>query len=178
MGRVEFRRPWPPLQAPCACTAARRDEAEGTRSLLCLPYRAAAVAAMWTGVAKTLKARPPLGQRSPPSQCWPQRKGAARGACTLVTWWPLAGAALRPLGGDRRGGTAWLLRAAEMRPKTSGSDTGSLAGGGGEGRASGEREAGEPCGAGGAPVGPQETAAPAGSSLGLSPPADGGGENT
>ena len=38
---------------------------------------------------------------------------------------------LRPRGGDRRRGTARLLRAAEMRPKTSGSDAGGSAAGGG-----------------------------------------------
>ena len=41
---------------------------------------------------------------------------------------------LRPRGGDRRRGTARLLRAAEMRLKISGSDAGgSAAGGGGRG---------------------------------------------
>ena len=59
---------------------------------------------------------------------------------------------IHPLGGDRRCGMARLRRAAKMWPKTSGS--------GG---------AGEPCGAGSAPVGREESAAPAGSGPGLSP---------
>ena len=58
MGRVEFRRPWPPLQAPrLVRMAAMRDELEGTRSLLCLPCRAAADAVVWTEVAKAPRAR-------------------------------------------------------------------------------------------------------------------------
>ena len=42
---------------------------EGTRSLPCWPCRAAAAAAVWTGMATTPRARPPLGQRMrPPRQ--------------------------------------------------------------------------------------------------------------
>ena len=42
-----------PYKPPaCACTAARRDVPEGTRSLPCWPCRAAAAAAVWTGMAK------------------------------------------------------------------------------------------------------------------------------
>ena len=52
---------------------------------------------------------------------------------------------LRPLGRDRRRGAARLLRAAEMRLKTSGSGAGSLAaGGGGGGCSSGEGGGGNP----------------------------------
>ena len=82
-----------PYKPPaCACTAARREEPEGTRSLPCLPCRVAAVAALWTGVAEALGACPPLGHRSPPSRRRPQLGGAggARGACPLLTWWPSA----------------------------------------------------------------------------------------
>ena len=56
---------------------------------------------------------------------------------------------LRPRGGDRRRGTARLLRAAEMWLKTSGSDAGGLAAGEGDCSAGeGEGGAEEPCGAG------------------------------
>ena len=89
--------PYKPLA--CACTAAKRDESEGTRSLPCLPYHAAAAAAVWTGVAKALRARPPLGQKSRPSRRWPQRGEGAHGACPLLTWWPSAGAACLPEAG-------------------------------------------------------------------------------
>ena len=62
MGRVEFGRRCPPLQAPrLSCMASKRDEPEGTRSLLCLPYRAVAVVVVWTEVAKALRARSPRG---------------------------------------------------------------------------------------------------------------------
>ena len=123
-----------PLPPPRLCLqAAKRDEPEGTRSLPCLPCRAAAATAVWTRVAEALRARPPLGHRSPPHAA----SAAARGervrsmsANDLVTFgW----GRLRPLGGDRRRGTARLLRAAEIRQKTSGSDAGSLAAGGGGG---------------------------------------------
>ena len=65
-----------PYKPPAyARTAARRDEPEGTRSLPCRPCRAAAVAAVWTGMAKAREARPPLGQRSSPPWRQPQREG-------------------------------------------------------------------------------------------------------
>ena len=41
---------------------------EGTSSLPCTPYRVAAAAAVWTVMAKALKAHSPRGQRSPPSR--------------------------------------------------------------------------------------------------------------
>ena len=64
-----------------------------------------------------------------------------------------------------------------MQPKTSGSDAGVEGGGGGGCCSSREGEAGEARSAGGAPVGPEESAVPAGNGPGLSPPAVGGGEN-
>ena len=75
-------------------------------------------------------------------------------------WGPLF-----PMGGDRRRGTARLLRAAEMRPKTSGGSCRQEGGG-----SSGNGEAGESCGAGGVLVGPEESAAPARSNPGVVPP--------
>ena len=57
---LPYRRP------ACVRTAARMEEPEGTRSLLCWPCRAAAAAAVWTGMEEALMARPPLGQRSSP----------------------------------------------------------------------------------------------------------------
>ena len=56
-------------------TAARRDEPEGTSCLPCWPCRAAAAAAVRTGIAKALRARPPLGQRSSPRRRRPLREG-------------------------------------------------------------------------------------------------------
>ena len=90
-----------PYKPPaCARTAARGDEPEGTRSLPCWPCRAAAVAAVWTGMAKALRARPPLGLRSPLPRRQPQREGGGgggiRGACPPLTWWPSAEAASGP----------------------------------------------------------------------------------
>ena len=127
MGRVEFRRPRPPA---CACAAARRDEPEGTRSLPCLPCPVAAAAAVWNGVAKALRARPPLSQRSsPPAASAAAQGGRARSmsATDLVAFgW----GRLRPQCGDRRRGAARLWRAAEMRRKALGSDAGGGGGGG------------------------------------------------
>ena len=79
---------------------------------------------------------------------------------------------LRPLGGDRCRSAARLLRAAEMRLKTLGSD-----GGGGGVALLGRGGKGDSRGTGGAPVGPEETSAPAGTGPELSSPAVGGGEN-
>ena len=73
-------------------------------------------------------------EEPPPAASAAAREGRARSmsATDLVAFgW----GRLRPLGGDRRRGTARLLRAAEMRPKTSGSDAGSPAAGGGGGGA-------------------------------------------
>ena len=72
---------------------------------------------------------------------------------------------------DRRHGAARLLRAAEMRLKTSGSDaSGPAASGGGGGGLLcwGGGGGGEPRGAGGAHVGTEETSAPAGTGPELS----------
>ena len=69
-----------------AHTAARRDQPEGTRSLPRWPCRAATMVAVWTGLAKALKARPPLGGGG----------GGVRGACPPLTWWPSAEAASDP----------------------------------------------------------------------------------
>ena len=81
MARVEFRRPWPPLQPPARVrTAARRDKQKGIRSLPWEPYRAAAVAAVSTGMAKALRARSPLGHMSSPRRPQPQRAGGGGGA--------------------------------------------------------------------------------------------------
>ena len=86
-------------------TAARRDELEGTRSHPCWPCRAAAEAAVRTGMAKAPRARPPLGQRSSPQRRRPQREGGGgvRGACPPLTWWPSDEAAADAGGGG--GGT-------------------------------------------------------------------------
>ena len=97
MGRVEFRRPWPPLQAPAfARTAARRDEPEATSYL---PCGAATAAAVWNGMGGALRARPPLGHRSPPRMRRPLFVGGGGGAGQPVTLWLLVVAAVAPAGG-------------------------------------------------------------------------------
>ena len=56
-----------PYRPPAfACIAARRDVLKGSRSLPCLPCRAAAAATLWTAMPKALKARPPRVTRLPP----------------------------------------------------------------------------------------------------------------
>ena len=79
----------------CACTAARRDEAEGTRSLPRWPYHAAAATAVWIGMGEVLRASPPLGKRSPPRLCRPLHLGwrGVHGACPPLIWWLSAEAA-------------------------------------------------------------------------------------
>ena len=133
-----------PYRPPAgACTAARKDKPDGTRSLPCLPGRHAADAAVWTRMAKALRASPPLGQRSPPPPP-PAASAAARGGRvrSMSATDPVASGwgCLCPLGGDRRRGIARLLRGSEIRPKMSESDVaGPSAGwGGGGGWSSGE----------------------------------------
>ena len=76
MGRVEFKRPWPTLQAHRLCPhGGQEGRAGGIRSLPCWPCRAAAVAAVRTRMVKALRARPPLGQRNSPRRRRPQREG-------------------------------------------------------------------------------------------------------
>ena len=166
MGRVEFRRPWPPLQAPRLCLhGGQEGRAGGTRSLPCLPYRAAAAAAVWTGVAGAEGAS--QEELPPPAASAAARGGRAR-SMSATNPVAFSWGRLRPLGGDRRRGPARLWRAAEMRLKTSGSDTGGLAageegGGGGGGAARLGRGGGggarEPYGAGSAPVGARSSGA-------------------
>ena len=105
----------PPPPPACVRTAATRDEPEGTRSLPCWPCHAVAVAAVWTGVAKALRARPPLGQRSSPRRRRPLREGGGgvRGACPPLTWWPLADSASDPGGG---GGVVAVAMRGYSRP--------------------------------------------------------------
>ena len=139
-----------PYKPPAyACTAARRDVPEGTRSLLCSPYRAAAV---WTAVAKALKAHSPRGQRGPPSRRRSRCRGGGGGGCAEHVrygpgglWrWPSAVAACDPrvgIGATARRGCSGPPK---MRQKTSGSATrGSAAGGSGCSAGQGAREAGE-----------------------------------
>ena len=126
-----------PYKPPAyVCTAARRDALEGNKSLLCLPYRATVAAAVWTEVAKARGARSPRGQSPPPPPLastvaeW-GGGGRSMSAMDVVAF---GCGRLGPGDGDRRRGTARLHRAAEMRPKTSGSDAGGSAvgrGGGG-----------------------------------------------
>ena len=103
----------------CANTAARRYEC------------AAAVAVVWAGMAKALRACPPLGQRSSPWRRRPQRKeGGGGGRTRMISATDLVAfgqGRLRPLGGDSCRGNVRRLRDAEMRLKTSGSDAGSSA---------------------------------------------------
>ena len=166
-----------PYKPPaCARTAARRDALEGTRSLPWWRRRATAVAAVWTGMAKALRARPPLGQRSPPPRRQPQREGGGGRTQSTCAIDPVAlgWGRLRPMGGDRRRGKAPLEM---MGPKISGSDAGGSAAGGGEGLLFflGGAEGGSH-GAGGAPVDWTEVSAGIGPGQ-PSAPAAGGGEN-
>ena len=155
MGRVEFKRPWPPLQAPaCVRTAARRDEPEGTRSLPCWPCRAAAVAVVGTRMEKALRARPPLGQR-----IWWGRGGRARSmsATDLVAF---SYGRRRPHGG---GGSSPRQCAATQSCR----DAAEIV----------RERRWRVLGAGGTPVDPVDAEAPAGTGPGLPClPAVGGGE--
>ena len=118
---------------------------------------------------EALRARPPLGQRSAPRLRRPPRVGGegVRGACPPPTWWPSAEPAAEPAGGGgRRRGNAWLLRAAKMQLKTSGSDEGAAL--------PGEMVGWGSRGADNAPVAPVVAEAEAGTGPGpSSPPASG-----
>ena len=56
-------RVFPDRPLACACTAARRQVPEGTRSSPCWPYRAAASVALWTGRATARRTCLPLVER-------------------------------------------------------------------------------------------------------------------
>ena len=93
-------------------------------------------------MTKALKACSPRGQRGPPPRPRLRCGGGGVSAVDLVAF---GCGRLRPRGGDRRRSTARLLRAAEMRPKTSGSaPEGSGAGSKGCSTRRGAREAEEP----------------------------------
>ena len=76
-----------------------------------------------------LRVRSPRGQGSPPSHRRLQSGGGGGGmrSMSAVDLVAFGCGRLRPRGGDRRRGTARLLRATEMRLKTSGSDAGGSA---------------------------------------------------
>ena len=75
----------PPVRA---CTEATRDEPERTRSLPWWRCRVAALVAVWIGVAKELRSRLPVDQKTSPPRRPPQREGGGGGgalrACALV----------------------------------------------------------------------------------------------
>ena len=97
-------------------------------------FRAAAAVTVWTGAAKALRAHPPLGQRSPPLAASAAARGGRARSMSATDPVAFGWGRLRPLGGNRRRATARQLKAAEMQPKTSGSDaSGAAAGGGGGG---------------------------------------------
>ena len=135
--------------------------------MLALPCPA--VNTVWIEVAKALRARPPLGQRSPPSRRRPQREGGARKACSLLIWWPLAGAASVPWAGTVAAARRGYLGPVRCGQKHRGATPAAQPPAGGGGRSSWEGEAAKACRAGGAPVGPEESTAQVGSGPGLSP---------
>ena len=69
----------------CACTAARRDELEGTRSLPCLtlPCCRHCGSVDWGG--EGTKGASAIGSEELPSRRRPQPEGGAFGACPLLT---------------------------------------------------------------------------------------------
>ena len=101
-------------------------------------------------MAEARKARPPMGQMALP----PHVYGHGAGGCAKHGWHYSGGRCRRPPvapgGGGGGGVAAQPLRAAEMRPKTSGSVTRDAASEGGDCPAErGAGDGGEPCGAGG-----------------------------
>ena len=76
---------------------------EGTKSLPCWPCRAAAAAAVWTGMATPLGARPPLGQRGgrslPSRRPRPVGGAGARATCPPPSWWSWGRVVVAPAGG-------------------------------------------------------------------------------
>ena len=117
----------------CACTAARRDMPDGTRSLPCWPCVAAAAATVWTRMAAAPRAHPPLGKRRWPPRLRRSPIVGGGGRAKHVRYRP-GGLWLRPPSNPRGGGSSpRLLRAAEMRLKTSGSNGGRRSAGGGGG---------------------------------------------
>ena len=111
-----------------------------------------------------------IGSEEPPptvstAACGGGGRARSMSATDLVAF---AKAAAEPAGGDRRRGNARLLKAAEMRLKTSGSDEG--------GRSAGGDGGGGSRGADSAPVAPVVAEAEAGTGPGPSSPPAGGGE--
>ena len=86
---------------------------------------------MWLAVKKALKARSPQGHGGALSRRRQRNGGGGAGTNPLWTWWPLAAATYDIEVGMDNAAKAWLLRAAEMRRNTSGSDAGGLTAGGG-----------------------------------------------
>ena len=102
-------------------TAARRDGPEGTRSLPCWPCRAAAAAAVvWTGIVGAPRARPPLGQRTPPLLRRPLCAGGGGGGGRAWSMFATDLSAFGWAAAESAGG----VNAPEIRLKTSGSDDG------------------------------------------------------
>ena len=101
MGRVDFRRPWPPLQAPRTCLhGSREGRARGDEvsSVLALPCCRCCGSVGWGG--EGAEGASATGSEEP-SLASPAATGAggARRACPLLTWWPSAWAACVPKAG-------------------------------------------------------------------------------
>ena len=142
MGRVEFRRPCPPLRAPRTSLHGGQEGRAGgdeVSPVLALPCCRRGGSVDWDGDAAggasaTGSEGGEAPSAGPPAACGGGGRARSMSATVLVA---LGGGRRRSRGGDRRRGGARLLRADEMRPNTSGSDAGGRPAGGGEGGESG-----------------------------------------